>query len=487
MSDRTQTVRTSSDAQMADLYSIALDVAKEWLTILLLTISAGILAYILLIHFHPLDYATAATMVVTNTNEDANTATYTGSDVFENLNYGADSASRLKNILVSKELKDKVAKELGLKQFQGKTSAQTLGESNLLEITVRAASPYISYKEAEAILKNYTDFSGDLVGGTELTVLERPKVQEKPEHPLENLKYAILFAGLVFVLVCTLFGFMSYMRDTVRNSSEVESKVDAKLLATIMHEKKHRRGKRRIGGEKASILITDPVTSFRYTEDMRKLAARISNEMAEHSQKVLLVSSAMENEGKSTVAANIALAMSQINKRVVLVDMDFRKPSMFKILNMQNAEFEELGMRINSMARNDAVDFDQEIQTLLCKVLGTELSVILNRKAVPQAVEKYMETLSGILDALKKKADYIILDTAPISLVSDAEELAVLADTSIIVIRQHWIEAREINDTIDALGGRKRMLGCVFNNARKTSLTGSAAGYGYGYGGQYAE
>ena len=392
MSDRTQTVRTSSDAQMADLYSIALDVAKEWLTILLLTISAGILAYILLIHFHPLDYATAATMVVTNTNEDANTATYTGSDVFENLNYGADSASRLKNILVSKELKDKVAKELGLKQFQGKTSAQTLGESNLLEITVRAASPYISYKEAEAILKNYTDFSGDLVGGTELTVLERPKVQEKPEHPLENLKYAILFAGLVFVLVCTLFGFMSYMRDTVRNSSEVESKVDAKLLATIMHEKKHRRGKRRIGGEKASILITDPVTSFRYTEDMRKLAARISNEMAEHNQKVLLVSSAMENEGKSTVAANIALAMSQINKRVVLVDMDFRKPSMFKILNMQNAEFEELGMRINSMARNDAVDFDQEIQTLLCKVPGTELSVILNRKAVPQAVEKYMET-----------------------------------------------------------------------------------------------
>lgn len=487
MSDRTQTVRTSSDAQMADLYSIALDVAKEWLTILLLTISAGILAYILLIHFHPLDYATAATMVVTNTNEDANTATYTGSDVFENLNYGADSASRLKNILVSKELKDKVAKELGLKQFQGKTSAQTLGESNLLEITVRAASPYISYKEAEAILKNYTDFSGDLVGGTELTVLERPKVQEKPEHPLENLKYAILFAGLVFVLVCTLFGFMSYMRDTVRNSSEVESKVDAKLLATIMHEKKHRRGKRRIGGEKASILITDPVTSFRYTEDMRKLAARISNEMAEHNQKVLLVSSAMENEGKSTVAANIALAMSQINKRVVLVDMDFRKPSMFKILNMQNAEFEELGMRINSMARNDAVDFDQEIQTLLCKVPGTELSVILNRKAVPQAVEKYMETLSGILDALKKKADYIILDTAPISLVSDAEELAVLADTSIIVIRQHWIEAREINDTIDALGGRKRMLGCVFNNASKTSLTGSAAGYGYGYGGQYAE
>ena len=485
--DRTQTARSSNDMQMVDLYSVALDVAKEWLTILLLTISAGILAYVLLINLHPLNYATSATMVVKNTNEEANTYTYSGSDVFENLNYGADSASRLKNILESKELKETVAKELGLKKFEGKTSAQTLGESNLLEITVRAASPYISYKEAESILKNYTDFSGDLVGGTELTVLERPKVQEKPEHPLENLKYAILFGGFVFVMLCALFGLVSSMRDTVRNSSEVESKVDAKLLATIMHEKKHRRGKKRIGGEKASILITDPVTSFRYTEDMRKLATRISNEMAENNQKILLVSSAMENEGKSTVAANIALAMAQINKRVVLVDMDFRKPSIYKILNMQSADFEELGVNINRIAQKSEVDYHQEIRNLLCKVPGTELSVILNRKAVPQAVEKYSEIINNILKSLRDHADYIIVDTAPISLVSDGEELAVLADTSIIVIRQHWIEAREINDTIDALGGRKRMLGCVFNNARRTSLTGSAAGYGYGYGGQYAE
>ena len=90
--DRTQVARANNDAQMADLYSIALDVAKEWLTILLLTISAGILAYIVLINFHPLDYATSATMVVKNTNEDTNSVTYSGSEVFENLNYGADSA-----------------------------------------------------------------------------------------------------------------------------------------------------------------------------------------------------------------------------------------------------------------------------------------------------------------------------------------------------------------------------------------------------------
>jgi len=462
------------------------DVGREWLSILMLTLAAGLVAFVVLSNLHPLDYATSATMVVRNMDEE-NTSGNTGTDVYETLNYGADSASRLKNILESRELKDTVAKELGLKEFEGKTSAQTLGESNLLEITVRSKSPFISYKEAESILNNYTRFSGDLVGGTELRVLERPKVQENPEHPLENVKYSIICSGLVFLIICALLALKSYMRDTVHNSAEVESKIDAKLLATITHEEKHRRGKRRIGGEKASILITDPVTSFRYTEDMRKLAARIRNEMSEKNQKVLLVSSAMENEGKSTVSANIALAMAQINPKVVLVDMDFRKPSMYKILNLQNENFVDLGEIIGKGLKPGADDFSKEVQSMLCKVPGTELSCVLCRKSVPQAVEKYSELLRSILEELKKDADFIIIDTAPLSLVSDAEELATMADTSAIVIRQHWVEAKEINDTIDALGGRENVLGCVFNNAQRGNVSGAASEYGYGYGGHYAK
>ena len=484
--DRREISISSSEETAIDLYSMIMDVVKEWLSILLLTIAAGLIVYVILSNLHPLDYATTATLVVRNLDE-GNSSGYTGTDVYENLNYGADSASRLKNILDSKELKETVAKELGLKEFEGKTSAQTLGESNLLEITVRSKSPYISYKEAESILNNYTRFSGDLVGGTELTVLEHPKVQEMPEHPLENVKYSVLFSALVFLIVCIILAIMSNMRDTVHNSAEVESKIDAKLLATIMHEEKHRRGKRRIGGEKASILITDPVTSFRYTEDMRKLAARILNEMSEKNQKALLVSSAMENEGKSTVSANIALAMAQINPKVVLVDMDFRKPSLYKILNLQEKDFADLGENIEKGLKYSTDSFSEDVRAMLCKVPGTDLSCVLCRKPVPQAVEKHSDLLRSILEELKKEADFIIIDTAPIGLVSDAEEIATMADTSVIVIRQHWVEAKEINDTIDVLGGRKQVLGCVFNNARKGNVSGASSEYGYGYGGHYAK
>lgn len=485
------TGHSSNDIPAIDFYSVFWDVAKEWMSILMLTISAALLSYVILTSFRNLYYATSATMVINNDDVSGNVSTTSANDVYENLYYGADSASRLTSIFESNALKETVAKDLGLGHFDGTISAQTLGESNLLKITVRSMSPYTSFKEAESVLKNYERFSRDLVGGTDLTVLERPVIPERLEHPLQNLRYSLYIGILMFIAVCCVLALMSILRDTVHNSSEVEKKVDAKLLATIMHETKHRRGKNRIGGKKASILITDPVTSFQYAEDMRKLAARIVNEMAEKHQKVLLVSSAAENEGKSTVSVNMALAMSQISKKVVLVDMDFRKPSLYKIMNLQDLEFNELSESIKENADKREADFAGIVDSLINYVPGTDLMAVLNRKALPQAVEKYSDFIKGIVDGLKDRADYIIIDTAPISLVSDAEELAGMADTSIIVVRQHWIEAREINDTIDSLGGKDRMLGCVFNNARRNSVSSSNAaygyGYGYGYGGHYAK
>ena len=479
------------EGQTIDLYSVMTDVVKHWISLILLSVAAVLTSYVVLSIAHPLNYATSATLVVNNIDEDESASNNSGSDVYENLNYAADSASRLKNILSSKALQTTVAKELGLKKFVGTATATTLGNSNLLEITVRADSPYISFMEAESILRNYTKFSGDLVGGVDLTVLEKPKVPEQPEHPLQNLRYAVLFGCGVFLLICAALVVLSLTRDTVHNSKEVESKVDAKLLSTIVHEKKYKKGRKRIGGEKASILITDPVTSFQYVEGMRKLATRVLNQMTEKGYKTLLVSSATENEGKSTVAVNVALAMAQIDKKVLLVDMDFRKPSMYKILNMQEAKFTELSSFLNKYGKEDASVIMDKQTELVTPVAGTDLSVVLNRKAIPQAMENYADSIKAVIDGFGRIADYVVIDTAPISLVSDAEELATMVDTSVIVVRQHMVEAKEINDTIDALGGSNHVLGCVFNNARKDSIAESSPGYGYGYGygygGHYAE
>ena len=191
---------SSNDELSIDLYSIFLDVSKEWLSIFLLTVSVVLISYVVLTNFRALNYSTSATMVINNDDGSDGVKTSSTPEVYENIYNGADSASRITGIFESKALKETVAKELGLKSFSGTISAKTLGESNLLKITVRSVSPYISYREAESVLKNYEKFSKDLVGGTELTVLERPKVPERVEHPLQNLQYSVYAGILTFII-----------------------------------------------------------------------------------------------------------------------------------------------------------------------------------------------------------------------------------------------------------------------------------------------
>ena len=85
--------------------------------------------------------------------------------------------------------------------------------------------------------------------------------------------------------------------------------------------------------QKSPVLLTNPGTSFQYVEDMKKLARKVSSKMKEKNAKTLLVASVEENEGKSTVAANLALALAEESEKVLLIDADLRKPSQYKILD----------------------------------------------------------------------------------------------------------------------------------------------------------
>ena len=91
--------------------------------------------------------------------------------------------------------------------------------------------------------------------------------------------------------------------------------------------------------DKSSILITNPVTSFRYVETIRKLASRTANMLQERNAVSLLITSITENEGKTTIAANLALGMAEEGNRVFADRRGLRKLALYKVLNMKEAEF----------------------------------------------------------------------------------------------------------------------------------------------------
>ena len=152
------------------IYTILTDLSRNALAVILLTLSMGLVTRVWLeLQYHPV-YTTRATMVITNSGIDSN--------LYQNLYSASGTAQSFAQLINSSALQKIVAKDLGLENFQGKGTAVNIEDSNLMEITVQADTPEISFKEMKSILKNYRVISQDLLGNIQLTLLEEPSVPE---------------------------------------------------------------------------------------------------------------------------------------------------------------------------------------------------------------------------------------------------------------------------------------------------------------------
>ncbi|MCD8022700.1 MAG: CpsD/CapB family tyrosine-protein kinase [Lachnospiraceae bacterium] len=256
--------------------------------------------------------------------------------------------------------------------------------------------------------------------------------------------------------------------------------MDAKLLGSLQHERKYKTVLSLIKREHYSLFIDSPALSFGFAEACRLMGTRVRREMDRKKAHVLLVTSVTENEGKSTVASNLAMALAQEGRNVLLVDCDFRKPAQYKILNLSQEIQEDHDLGI-------ALQKGLPIQPVLVGVeknLPVLISVAPHRSLLRQ---KGTNSLGYLLYQLRKDADYIILDTPPLGLVAEGERIVAFADASLLVVRQDAVEARFINDAIDRLNETNaKVIGCIFNNVHTGffSRVGSYGSY-YGYGGYH--
>jgi receptor protein-tyrosine kinase len=187
-----------------------------------------------------------------------------------------------------------------------------------------------------------------------------------------------------------------------------------------------------------------------------------------------LVTSAIPSEGKTTVSVNLALSLAQQGKRVLLMDFDMRNPSVAKGLGISKKQGlpEFLSQKISFK--------DLIVST---KIKG--LDVIPGGSGTGSA---YNSTASHRLAAAliretRKYYDYIILDTPPCSVMSDAAEVGMLADCALLVVRQDFASREQILDGVQRLNdAHLPMIGCAMNHVQATAANGYGYGYGYGYG-----
>lgn len=462
-----------------DADSMIKDIIRQWWVIVLVTVSAVLLAGAYKKLTYSPQYAVSTTFAVGKSGFTSNLA-------YDNLNSAQNVTTKFAQVAGSSVLKKKVCDQLGLSSFDAEVSVNTVESSNLMTMTVKAESPEKAYRVICAVMDNTMELTRELMESMAVKVIQQPLVPTAPQNPMNTrgvMKKAAFFAAALMIL---LFGILSYFKDTVKNAQEAVEKLDAKLLGSICHEKKRITRKDRRLGKKTGLNIENPALSFAYVEAVRMITTRVRSAMDRRGAKVVLVTSVSENEGKSTVAANLALALTQEEKSVVVLDCDFRKPSQYKIFDVPEKELADgdfsLHLRDGQPIKMLKSGMEKRL-ALLCAVKPHQN--LLSHEVI--------ERLRVVIDILKRKIDYIIIDTSPMALVSDGEAIAGLADASILVVQQDMMEAKYINDTLDQLNKTNaKVLGCVFNNVHSGMFAKSReygryyGGYGYGKYGYYS-
>ncbi|MBQ8966178.1 CpsD/CapB family tyrosine-protein kinase [Ruminococcus sp.] len=234
------------------------------------------------------------------------------------------------------------------------------------------------------------------------------------------------------------------------------------------------RNKRAAGGRSKRRTLMDKNIAFPVTEAYKNLRTNISFALSTKNNRIFAVSSALASEGKSTVAANIAITLAQNNSKVLLIDGDLRKPVQHKVFELKNdVGISTLIGGLNSFKEVVNAGVIDNLDIVTCGPIPPNPSELLGS-----------DNMKSLLTQLSSRYDYIIVDTPPINIVTDA---LTLLDTiaGILLVAKHaqstYDALEQAIDSIKLADGA--LLGVVVNNM---SVTGGKYGGKYSYKYKYS-
>lgn len=212
--------------------------------------------------------------------------------------------------------------------------------------------------------------------------------------------------------------------------------------------------------------------------------------MLENDKKVILVTSTVSGEGKSFISANLAISLSLLGKKVVIVGLDIRKPGLNKVFNIPRKE-----VGITQYLANPEKNLMDLVQL---SDVSKNLYILPGGTVPPNPTELLArDGLDKVIETLKKNFDYVILDTAPVGMVTDTLLIGRVADLSVYVCRADYTHKNEytlINElaennklpnlctVINGLDLKRRKYGYYYGYGKYGKYYGYGKRYGYGYG-----
>ena len=429
--------------------TVVTDILHRWMDLVLAALIAVMVAYVYLTLTWVPEYSMTACYAIM-------TKATTGYETYSTGSVSYTVATTFEYLIDSEILQDEVAEALGTETLEGTISTTILEDTNVMYLTVKAASPRETYDIMQAVLDNYQDLVDVVMGSITLDVIEEPVIPTSPSNAMDRSEYMMKAGAAAVLVMALLLGVLSLLRSTVKTEADFREKLSIRRLATLPREKYSFLHRLRLRGER-HLLITRYPISYRFTEGIERLRSNFEYRAEKRGCKVILVTSTLPNEGKSTVSVNLALSLVKAGRKVAFIDGDLRNPTAVKMLKIENEVKQDLG---------ELLQGDCELSDVMISYETPNLFLLVSKNRYENASELLgSQKMSVLIEVLKKFTDYIIIDTPPAGAMVDTEEVSGYADGALLVVRQNLAPAKVVRDVLDSLEQTGiRVLGCVFND-----------------------
>ena len=370
-------------------------------------------------------------------------------------------------ILTSDALKSLVMEDMGYEKpedFPAEISASVVNDTNLVTLKVRSSDPQTAYDALRSVLRNYPSISDVAIGEVSLKQMDESGIPTKPANLPGDRKYAAFGMLIALLLSLTWLAVKSITRKTIRTEEELTHYFNTEYLGNMPSVVFKKRSK----NQNLTITIDTEGIPFAFVESIRTIRHRVEREAKKYNAKVIIVTSALQAEGKTTAAVNLALALANRKHNVLLIDGDLRNPSVLTALGLEPVEKGMVDLLLEKSRFEESIISYKDRKHLVILPGGKPIE---NPTALWSS-----EYAQKLLLKLRDKCDYIIIDAPPSAIVSDASLIARHAEGCVYVVRQDYAEIDTLREGMEMFTGTGcRLLGCILNHAE--------AGVGYGYGG----
>lgn len=440
--------------------------AAWWIPLLATLIAAA--AALGVLQLLPAQY-TAHTQLFVSASDTAGTA-----DIFEGTQLSQQRVASYTQLLNGEELARRLINDLDLDltpaELNDQIVAEALPDSVLIDVTVTESTPVQARRIAVAITDVFPDMVAELetqagASPVAVSVVTRPELPTEPEFPTDLDSPAVLRVVVLAAFLGLAVGvggvvLRERLDRSVRDDEEAEQIAGAPVLGSVVRDRTvHKRHVLRRG------------TGGAVVEDYRQIRANLQFVSVDNPPRVIMVSSAVPAEGKTTLVLNLARVLADSGRSVIVVDADLRRPKVTEYLGLEPGA----GLTDVLAGAAELMDAVQLFDDGLFKVLGAGA-------VAPNPGELLASgAMSQLLDKLRGDYDVVLLDSSPMLSVADSSGLAPLVDGVLLSVRYGSTTTVQLKHAATTLRRiRATILGVVLNVVPPGADLADAHGYDYG-------